>query len=78
MAAPLELLRLLWLLALDAGAELGERIELEELELATAELEELELNTAVLLTWSPELPLDELPPQLVSAQAQRKLAPMKL
>jgi hypothetical protein len=55
IAVPLTLLRLLWLLALDAGAELEERLELEELKLLeelelTAELEELELSTAVLLT----------------------------
>jgi hypothetical protein len=79
---------LLWLLALDAGAELEtleleDRLEFEELELATRALDELELSTAVLLTWSPdpplgEPPLDEPPPQLGSAQAQSKQAPMRL
>ncbi|HOY24199.1 MAG TPA: hypothetical protein PK002_13685 [Cellvibrio sp.] len=75
------------LLALDAGVELDERLELEEdkleleeLELATSALDELELSTAVLLIWPPEPPLDELPPppQLGSAQAHRKQAPMRL
>lgn len=80
------------LLALDAGVELDERLELEEdkleleeleleeLELATSELDELELSTAVLLIWPPEPPLDEPPPppQLGSAQAHRKQAPMRL
>jgi hypothetical protein len=55
MASPAVPLALLWLLALDAGAELEARLELEELKLLeelelTAELEELELSTAVLLT----------------------------
>ena len=50
IASPAVPLALLWLLALDAGAELDDRLELEELELATSELDELELSTAVLLT----------------------------
>jgi ABC-type branched-subunit amino acid transport system ATPase component len=84
MASPAVPLALLWLLALDAGAELEERLELEEvrlleeLELATSELDELELCAAVLLTWPPELLLDDPPPQLGSAQAHRKQALMRL
>jgi ABC-type cobalamin transport system ATPase subunit len=77
------------LLALDAGVELDEmlelenKLELEELELATRELDELELSTAVLLTWPPEPPLgepllDDPPPQLGSTQAHSKQALKRL
>ena len=88
------LLRLLWLLVLDAGAELEARLELEELnlleelelattvieelELATTVIEELELSTAALLTWPPDPPPDEPPPQLGRTQAHSKQALKRL
>lgn len=89
ITSPAALLKLLSLLALDAGAELEARLELEELnlleelELATTAIEELELTTAALLTWPPDPPLGELPPeepppQLGSTQAQSKQALKRL
>lgn len=75
IASPVWLDALLWLITLDAGVELDDRLELEALEkeeLVTSALEELALSALVLAGLVGLLPLEEPPPHPVKAQALRK------